>query len=66
MHKINITAVSYTEKHPIVLQVVFGHINLLAEIAKVYSSYTNSPFDVVNICLIEHIVYTWCVTKFRI
>ena len=36
---------------------------LLTEIAKVYSNCTNSPFDIVNICLIERIVYTWCVTK---
>ena len=29
MYKINITAVSYTEKHPAVLQVACGHTNFV-------------------------------------
>jgi len=55
MQKKNITAVSYTEKHPAVLQVACDHTNLLAEIAKIYSDYINSsgsPLDVGNACTV--------------
>jgi len=55
MHKINITTISYTKKYPAVFQVDVVKLILLAEIAKIYSDYTNSwglPLDVVNIYLV--------------